>query len=97
MENGRSQAHSGVEQASAAGESLVSITNAINTINQMNTKIATAAEQQSHVAEDINRNIINISQTATEAADAVRQTANAGSALDNLAVQLQNQVKKFIV
>lgn len=97
MENGREQAHSGVEQASMAGESLVSITNAINTINEMNTQIAAAAAEQSHVAEDINRNIINISQTASDAADAVRQTASASSALDTLAVQLQDQVKKFII
>ena len=97
MKTGSEQAHSGVEQASLAGESLVSITNAINTISEMNTQIAAAATEQSQVAEDINRNIINISQSANEAGDAVRQTASAGNSLDSLAVQLQNQVKKFIV
>lgn len=97
MKTGSEQAHSGVEQASLAGESLVSITNAINTISEMNTQIAAAATEQSQVAEDINRNIINISQSSNEAGDAVRQTASAGSSLDALAVQLQDQVKKFII
>ena len=97
MQTGSEQAHSGAEQASMAGESLVSITNAINTISEMNTQIAAAATQQSQVAEDINKNIINISQSANEAADAVKQTASAGSSLDSLSVQLQDQVKKFII
>ncbi|MGD8811399.1 MAG: methyl-accepting chemotaxis protein [Thioalkalispiraceae bacterium] len=97
MENGREQAHSGVEQASLAGASLQGITSAINTISEMNTQIAAAATQQSHVAEDINRNIINISQTATDAAQAVSHAASAGSVLDDLAVQLQAQVKKFVI
>jgi len=95
MKAGSEQAHGSVEQASKAGESLTSITNAINTISEMNTQIAAAATEQTQVAEDINRNIINISQSATTAADAVNQTASAGSSLDSLAMTLQNQVKKF--
>ncbi len=95
MEQGRSKAQASVDQASAAGQSLKKITSAVNTINDMNTQIASAAEEQSAVAEEINRNITNISQIGDETAEGVGQTAAASENLAQLSTQLQSLVGQF--
>ena len=97
METGRDQARSGVEQALLAGQSLDSITQAVATINDMNTHIASAAEEQSSVAEEINRNVVNISQVANETADNVTQVADQSAELGNLASTLKSEVEHFIL
>lgn len=68
MENGREQAGTSVNNAAHGGELLNTISEAINTITDMNTQIASAAEEQSAVAEEINRNITNISQVTQDSA-----------------------------
>ncbi len=68
MEQGRSRAQVGVEQAAEAGVSLETIAQAVGTISDMNTQIATAAEEQSVVAEEINLNIVSISDMADKIA-----------------------------
>ena len=97
METGRDQARSGVEQALLAGQSLDSITQAVATINDMNTHIASAAEEQSSVAEEINRNVVNISRVANETADNVAQVADQSAQLGELASTLKSEVERFIL
>lgn len=95
METGREQAQAGVEQAMRAGDSLKAITNSVATINDMNTMIAGAAEEQSKVAEEINRNVVNISQVAEETAGRVSDVANLSTELGGLASELNAEVEKF--
>lgn len=97
MEKGREQARSGVEQASLAGESLTAITQSVATINDMNTQIAGAADEQSKVAEEINCNVVNISQVADETASNVAQVADSSAQLEVLSVDLKQEVAKFHV
>lgn len=66
METSQAQAGESVEQASRAHDALQEITRAVVTISQMSSQIATAAEEQSAVAEDINRNIVEITHQADE-------------------------------
>jgi methyl-accepting chemotaxis protein len=68
MESSQHQAAESVEQASRAHASLAEITRAVDTITQMSSQIATAAEEQSAVAEDINRNIVEITHLADDTA-----------------------------
>jgi methyl-accepting chemotaxis protein len=95
MEQGRSKAQESVEQAAKAGEALESITAVVDNIKAMNMQIAGAAEQQSTTAEEINRNIVNISAVAEENAAGARQTSQAIDDLARLAVELQEQSGKF--
>lgn len=95
METGREQARIGVEQALLAGQSLDAITQSVATINDMNTQIASAAEEQSKVAEEINRNVVNISQVADETAGNVIQVANQSAELENIALALNAEVERF--
>ncbi len=74
----RDRARETIELASRAGESLDSITGAIKTISTMNDQIATAAEEQSAVSEEINRNVASIqaiSERTSKAAESVESSA----------------------
>ncbi|MBA1146016.1 methyl-accepting chemotaxis protein [Ectothiorhodospiraceae bacterium WFHF3C12] len=97
MEQSRSQAHSAVDNAQAAGEALNSIAQAVSTINDMNSQIASAAEEQSSVSEEINRNIATIHEVADESARSVEQTSNASDELARLASELQSLAQRFKV
>ena len=97
MEAGRQQAQSGVDQAARAGASLEAIAQAVTAINDMNTQIASAAEQQTAVADDINRNVSNITRVAEQTAEGADQTAKASVDLARLAEQLQGLVGQFRV
>ncbi|MDP1708254.1 MAG: methyl-accepting chemotaxis protein, partial [Gammaproteobacteria bacterium] len=77
------------------GVSLESITQVAANISDMNTQIASAAEEQSKVAEEINRNIVNISQVAGQATTGTQQTAEASNELARLATGLQSLVARF--
>ncbi len=97
MENGRKRAASSVEQAASAGGSITAISERIDTINDMNNQIASAAEQQTAVAEEINRNISNISLVTEETSAASKNTAEACRELLDLANQLRSTIGMFKV
>jgi methyl-accepting chemotaxis protein len=97
MEQGQERAQEGVAKAASAGESLQAITTAVGSINDMNAHIASAAEEQSAVADEINRNIVNISQVADQNTENAMQTSKASEELAHLASQLQNLVARFKV
>lgn len=97
MERGGIQARASVQQAIKAGTALGSIANSVANITDMSTQIAAAVEQQSLVAEEINRNISTISQITTQTSDGAQQTASASAELARLAVHLQDVVRQFKV
>jgi methyl-accepting chemotaxis protein len=95
MEQSREQAQSGVEQTAKAGDALSAIADEVGRINDMNTQIASAAEEQSAVAEEINLNVVTINQVGDESAQGAEQTARASEDLASLATELQQMVGKF--
>jgi len=97
MEQARTQGKTGVEQVERTAESLAEISGAVGTINDMNTQIASASEEQSAVAEEINRNVVNISQGSAQSAQGSEQTAFASQSLARLATDLQSLVARFKV
>ena len=68
MQHNRDSAGKTAEEAGAANDMLVRIRQAITRINDMNTQIATAAEQQSATSEEINRNTTTIRDISHEVA-----------------------------
>lgn len=95
MEEGRKQAEASVNQANQAGRSLDNIHAAVATIHDMSTQIASAVEEQGAVAEEINRNILNVSQVAEQSAEDVVKTVDASSHLAQMAERLQTTVSRF--
>ena len=95
MHQGRAQVDASVLQARQAGTSLVSITSAVTNISDMNIQIASAAEQQSAVSDEISQNVANINHVADRVTESASQTAQASSQLAHLAAGLQTLVAQF--
>ncbi len=95
MQHSSEQAQRGVQQVSEAGDALNQITQSVGVINDMNALIASAAEEQSSVAEEMNRNVSSINQLADQTADGSQQTAAAAEELARLAADLQQMVGQF--
>ncbi|WP_242523230.1 methyl-accepting chemotaxis protein [Thiocystis minor] len=95
MEKGREKAGRGVEKARLTGDSLRAITRSVTAINDMNTQIASAAEEQSAVAEEINRNLQAIAEVVGQTADGSNQIAAASEELARLAAVLRENVGQF--
>ncbi len=97
MEASQKMAGESVGQASESGAALVAITDAISTISDMNNQIATASEQQSAVAEEINRTIVTINDITEENVGNAQETSRASGELSELAIELKQAVGKFKV
>ncbi|MDD9178521.1 MULTISPECIES: methyl-accepting chemotaxis protein [Aliivibrio] len=83
------------ELTAKAGDALVSITESITAINDMNTQVATAAEEQSQVTQDINRNVVNMSELVNQNVTGISQSASASNELSKLAEQQKEQLAFF--
>jgi len=97
MNDSLRQAHSVVEQASQADSSLQKIADAVKSISDMSNQIASAAEEQTSVAEEINRNIVGINDMGQETSAGAQQTTVASEELARLANELQQAVGQFKV
>jgi methyl-accepting chemotaxis protein len=91
------KAQSGSSNIGRAGELLAEIAEGVSAISDRNLQIATAAEQQSAVAEDINRNIVEINDVAIQVSAGAEQTATTSLELARLAEQQQELVGRFKV
>lgn len=95
MQSGQEQTQQTVEQASEAETALTEISSAVAQINEMNAHIAEASRQQGEVVEEINKNIINITQVAEDSANGADQLSTASQEMATLAVNLESQVSQF--
>ena len=95
MNAGHEQAQNSVEQAKNASDSIDKIKQAVTAINEMNTQIATAAEEQSTVAEEMNRSVVQISSEAESTLDNTRETSTAAGHVEELASNMQGIVARF--
>ncbi len=92
METQVKQAEANVNAGQEASSALAKVMAAVKEINHLNSEIASAAEQQSAVSEEISRNVTQIrDQSETNAEQAV-QTREAGQVLQ----QLTEQIKKIL-
>jgi methyl-accepting chemotaxis protein len=88
IESGQSRSEESVQQVTEAGAMLERITHAVESIRDMNRQIATAAEEQTSVAEDISRNLTEITSIASTNLDNVQRTEAASHNLHGLSGQL---------
>ncbi|WPP01608.1 methyl-accepting chemotaxis protein [Pseudomonas sp. HR96] len=86
--NGQAQSQQSVTQVTRTGVMLQRITSAVETIRGMNRQIATAAEEQTSVAEDISRNLTEITTIASANQHSVQRTEEASARLHDLSGQL---------
>jgi methyl-accepting chemotaxis protein len=91
------QAELVVTKAEKAGNSLMTIAGTVTRISSLSAQIATAAEEQTAVSEEINRNIVHINEAAIYTADGTQKTKDTANHLAKIMVDLQQLVRQFKV
>ncbi len=97
MQASGAQTSTQVAQTEATRQALDTILAAVGEITSMNLQIASAAEEQSAVAEDINRNVVNIGQSAQAVHGEADSASRAGQQLRELAEQQRQLAGRFRV
>ncbi|WP_415913349.1 methyl-accepting chemotaxis protein [Neptuniibacter sp. QD37_11] len=90
-------AEDSVNTAKHTGDELGRIVEQMCTVRDMSIQVATATEEQTQVAEEMSRNIVNISRVSQETATASEMVAVNSEQLSQLSTQLENQIQKFRV
>ncbi len=95
IEKGVVRAQSAVDETSVAFDALHSVVVKVDEITNQITHIATAAEEQSLVTEEINRNLTLISDAASQLADLSTQAGDSSEALNALVAQQDSELNKL--
>ncbi|MBD3610167.1 MAG: methyl-accepting chemotaxis protein [Gammaproteobacteria bacterium] len=95
MEGNQTEAQQGVEYVANAGEALARIVGEVNTINDMNSMIASAAEEQAAVAEEISRNITVISDTSNNTMQLSDHSLNVAHELTEYVKNFKELIRRF--
>ena len=89
------KAQNSVSHAARVASSLEVIAKAVSRITDMNTQIACAAEEQSNVTDDVNRNVIKITDVADATHSHAQRTASATTELHQLSMQLSTIAQRY--
>jgi len=95
MEASQSEAKAAVEHAQSSGAALRAIASAATSISDMSAMISTAAEQQCCTSEEINRNVVRISDMAGDAAKGAEETSATVDRVTRMATSLGTLVAQF--
>jgi len=95
MEQVSERAAKGVSQVEESAEALAEISGSVSVINDMNTQIAAATEEQNAVADEVSRNIEQINQLSGETAQAAQRSEQNSQELSELAAELKAMFDKF--
>ncbi|KFE52783.1 methyl-accepting chemotaxis protein [Pseudomonas syringae] len=95
IQGGQARSEESVEQVTNASSTLQRITSAVEAIRDMNRQIATAAEEQTSVAEDISRNLTEITAIASTNQDNVKRTQSASNDLHGLSIGLNDVISRL--
>ncbi len=97
MESSTQQATEGANQATEVDVALQTIVSSVDAISQMNTQIATSAEEQSAVAHEMDQNIINISTAANETARVATDVSAGTDTINHQVQELHDKVAELKV
>ena len=97
MQETLDKAKTGASNVERAGQRLVEIAEGIATISDRNIQVASAAEEQTLVAEEISRNVNDINDLVIQVSAGAEQTAATSRELARLAEQQQALVGRFKV
>lgn len=95
MHGSSQEASDTLQVADEARAALEKIVESIGMINERNLQIATASEEQAHVAREVDRNLVSIRDLSIQSASGANQTASACSELAHLAQALNALVGRF--
>lgn len=93
----RNQGEESAEQASSAGAMLDEITQDVALIMDMNSAIATAIQEQSTVASEVNQHVVMIRDVTEQSGDSAKQNEHMSEELSQQAEVLSKEVSRFTV
>lgn len=96
IEAGRKLSEKGLEEVIQAGAALRQITEAVEAIREMNRQIATAAEEQNDVVDDMTRNVAQIRDIGETNQQNVGRTANASERLHSIAAGMAKLTARIV-
>ncbi|KWS75369.1 methyl-accepting chemotaxis protein [Pseudomonas amygdali] len=82
-------------QAESANQALASIVSSVAVIDERNTLIATASEEQAQVAREVDQNLVRIRDLSAQSAVRADQTSSASQELAVLAASLHQALRQF--
>ncbi len=95
MQSCREQGEASVQQAGVANNLLAAITGDVSGIMDMTTQIATAIEEQSHVAAEVNKNVVKIRDISEQSLVIARHNAQISEEVAEQAAQLHQSIDRF--
>lgn len=95
METSRIGAENSVSSAKEMESNLSTIKAAVADVHNLNVQIATAAEEQSLVAEEINKNVIRINEVTDLTVSTLTQVDKSGNELKEKSVELRTRIAYF--
>lgn len=95
MEKGRANSHETASLASKTQEILHSIKKSVSEINEKNIQIAAATEEQTMVADEIQRNITSISLVTELTVNSITDVEKSSRSLANYSSQLKSKIAFF--
>lgn len=95
MEQSQQTSETSELHVKASITALETIAHEVSNINELNTQIATAVEQQSSVSEDINRNIVQVNETASQVSHGAEIADNAANSLSTQSHHMSDMIKRF--
>ncbi len=97
MDANSKSAEQTLSKSDEASSTLIMIEREIRTIQDMNNQIATAAEEQSNVAAEINENVVNVNDFASSTAEDVQENVRTAESLNVMANRLSDAISMFKV
>ncbi|MDG9889985.1 methyl-accepting chemotaxis protein [Pseudomonas juntendi] len=95
MRHSQSQVNSSVSHVQRSSQVLDKINAAVEVISEMNLQIASAAEEQSTVSEEVSRTVVAIRDVTGELAEHSKEAADIGNNLNGLANEQQRLMSAF--
>lgn len=95
MNISRTTADQAVDEINVAGQAIDEVSAAVGLLSDINTQIATAAEEQAAVVEDINKSVVSIRDVGIDNTEIASRTAEDGVNMLQVAELLRQSVQKF--
>ena len=96
MQISQSKTEQGVIEAAHVGESINTIIEGISIITDMSAQIATAADEQSYVAEEMDENLISINNAVDNTSNVADKSLKSANNLVEMSLELEGLIDKFV-
>ncbi len=95
IKSGETSALEVVTLSEQVGDTFVNISDVVNGINDLNSAIATASEEQSQVSSDIATRLVNLQDGVAKAKELSRDVFNSSDQLNSVSSDLLEEVARF--